>query len=364
MSMRRMWAAVVIVVLASAVGAAVLVPSATADSGVQSTVDAWRRRANVPAVGVALGTADRLVTTVSGRDPTGLTPAAQFRVASITKPFVATVVLQLVEEGSLELSTPAGAIVDDLPVGGDATIGQLLGHTSGVPDYGTPDFSQGLVSQRDRRWSERAVLDTVPPDGRVFAAGDDWQYSNTNYVVLAEVIAAVTGESWAAAVRSRILDPLALRDTYVAGWERPRGAGLVDTAIFDLDNDGVFEDIEHGSWPSLETSEGAAGAMVSTAADIATFTRALFSGTLLDAASLRRMVAGSGFGRRFDDYGLGIEIRRPDFTTLVWGHGGFLPGYRAITWYVPRKDVVVTVLVNDSRADPSDLAQLLLQQVE
>jgi D-alanyl-D-alanine carboxypeptidase len=359
MSIRASSAVLVAAVVLSGIAAAAVAPPRPAGD-TQTIIDMWRRRAAVPAVSVALQTGSSQATYVSG----SATPASQFRVASITKMFVAAVVMQLVEEGRLDLDARAGTVAPGLPVGGDRTIRQLLNHTSGLPDYGVPDFSQSLVDQRDRRWTADAVLRTLDGRSDTFTAGTDWQYSNTNYVVLGEVITGVTGRPWHAELRTRILGPLDLNDTYVAGYEPARGTGLVAEAYFDIDNDGVFEDVEAGSWPALETSEGPAGALVSTAADVATFTRALFSGDLVSDTTLRMMVAGSGFPRRFDDYGLGLELRRPDFSTDVWGHGGFLPGYRSTTWHVPEENLTTTILINDSRADPADLAQLLLQRHE
>lgn len=75
----------------------------------------------------------------------------------------------------------------------------------------------------------------------------------------------------------------------------------MDKAFFDLGNDGTFEDVEDGAWPALETSESAAGALVSTAADVAVFTEALFTGRIVSPETGRQMVSGSGFGRRYDD---------------------------------------------------------------
>ena len=174
----------------------------------------------------------------------------------------------------------------------------------------------------------------------------------------------MTGRDWYEELRSRILEPLGLDDTYVAGMEPARGDGLIEAAYFDLDNDGQVEDIEDGQWPALETSEGAAGALVSTAEDVARFTEALFTGRILPAAVVDTMVSGGPFARRYDDYGLGVELRNPDLRTPVWGHGGFLPGYRSVTWYVPSERTTITVLVNHSGANPADLATLLLGELQ
>jgi D-alanyl-D-alanine carboxypeptidase len=338
--------------------------SVTADAGLQQLLDTWRRRADVPAVSVAVNATGRPpVLAVSGTAERGggapVTVDAQFRVASITKLFVATVVLQLVQEGRLRLDDVLAGFVPAFPGTERITIRQLLNHTSGVPDYQrSAHFGQRLLHDRQRRWRTDDVLALVSGARPDFAPGTDYLYSNTGYVLLGQVIEAVTGASWAAEVRRRIIDPLRLRHTYVSGAEAVPGGVL--PGYFDVDEDGDEENIETGGpWPSLETTEGPAGAVVSTAADLAVFGGALFRGRLLSPAMLRQAVAEGPHHPRTSNYGLGVEVLRPDYRTTVWGHGGFTPGFRSALWYVPRQDLLVVVLANDSLANPQDLAELI-----
>jgi D-alanyl-D-alanine carboxypeptidase len=325
----------------------------------QTLLDGWRLRAGVPAVTLALDApagGDFV-----GASGTAVTTESQFRAASITKLFVATVVLQLVHEGRLALDDRLAQHVAGFPGGDRITVRQLLNHTSGLPDYGlTAGFGERLLADRDRRWRTDEVLALVTGVKTDFAPGTYYRYSNTGYVLLGQVIDAVTGSSWAAEIRRRILDPLGMRHTYVAGAEPVPGGVL--PGYFDADNDGDQENIETGGpWPSLESTEGPAGAIVSTAPDLATFGGALFRGQLLEPTLRRQMVAEGPHHPRNRNYGLGVEILRPDYRTTVWGHGGYVPGFRSTLWYVPRHDLVVVVLANDSRANPSDLAELAVR---
>ena len=114
------------------------------------------------------------------------------------------------------------------------TIRQLLNHTSGIPDFGMADgFGEQLAANRDRRWTPAEVVALVADKEPAFPPGTDYGYSNTNYVLLGEVIETVTGHGWAQEIRRRILDPLKLRDTYVAGFEPVRRP--VIPGYFDLD---------------------------------------------------------------------------------------------------------------------------------
>jgi D-alanyl-D-alanine carboxypeptidase len=333
----------------------------------QAMLHQWRSHGDAPATVLGVAAADGA--TWVGADGTperdGHIPVrtdASFRIASITKVFVAVVVLQLVEEGRLGLDDPASRYAPDAapwPV----TIRQLLNHTSGIPDFGMADaFGEELAARRDRRWTAAEVVALVADKEPAFTAGTDYGYSNTDYVLLGEAIGTVTGHGWAQEIRRRILDPLELRDTYVAGFEPARRP--VIPGYFDLDNDGDFDNVETGEpWTSLETSDGAAGCIVSTAPDLLAFGDALFHGQLLSAETIRAMTAEGPFHPRFTNYGLGLEIARPDYRTTIWGHGGYLPGFRSSLWYVPSRDAVIVVLANDARAEPRDLAELAMRRL-
>jgi D-alanyl-D-alanine carboxypeptidase len=329
-------------------------------------LDHWRQQADVPAVTLAVERPGHTrIVAASGtglRDgDTPITAQAQFRVASITKMFVAAVVLQLVEERRLELDAPVSDYVPDFAVARTVTIRQLLNHTSGIPDFARTDhFNQGVLSHRDKRWTSDEILALVGDLRPDFPAGTEYRYSNTGYIVLGKVIEAVTGTTWARVIRRRILDPLHLHHTYIAGFEPARGrviAGYIDT-----DEDGHEENTETGRpWPSLETSEGSAGAIVSTAGDLATFGDALFHGRLVRPATLREMVAEGRHHPRNSGYGLGIETYRPDYQLTLWGHSGATLGFRSVLWYAPKHDMVVVVLANDFTANPPDLAELVIR---
>ncbi|WP_339155619.1 serine hydrolase domain-containing protein [Actinomadura luteofluorescens] len=253
---------------------------------------------------------------------------SRFRIGSMTKPFVATVVLQLVGEHRVSLDAPVERYLPGVVPGNGGhrrkiTVRQLLQHTSGVPDYldylNPQDILKDPLAHRDTRDLVNIAL-AHPP---AFAPGTGWGYSNTNYLLAGMLIEKVTGHTWGEEVRRRIITPLDLRETsapqdssaipgpHPRGYVRPgRDAPLIDLTAFD---------------PSVA---GSAGGMISSGADVDRFLGALVGGRLLRPAQLREMMrtrpTGAADGRA---YGLGLESRRLPCGGLYWGHGGDVFGY-------------------------------------
>ncbi|MEU6153286.1 serine hydrolase domain-containing protein [Actinosynnema sp. NPDC047251] len=235
----------------------------------------------------------------------------RFRIASITKTFVATVVLQLVDERRLELDAPVARYLPGLLAHGDGvTVRHLLQHTSGVPDYlawlpddaGTRPFTPGELV---------ALIADEPLD---FAPGTASGYSNTNYVLAGMLVERITGRPYGDAVTARILRPLGLRSTSLPG-TRTQIPGPHARAYLRFDDQAldVTEYDPSFSW--------AAGEMISTTADLNRFLDALLDGRLVRPARLREMltaVEGSGLGVSFYELSCGIP---------VWGHNGRILGY-------------------------------------
>lgn len=334
---------------------------AAAATNVEAAVDRWRARTPVQAVTVVLSDPGGVRSVASGRDAgRAVGVDARFRVGSVTKAFVAAVVLQLVDERRLELDAPLGRYVPASPFG-DVTIRQLLSHTGGVPDFEqAAGYATDLLARPSRRWTITGVLGLVADRDRDVPPGSVYAYSNTHAVLLGQAVEAVTGRSWAHAVQRRVIDRLDLRDTTVPSGDTAAAPGVV-AGWFDTTGDGL-DDRVPDPWPALETSQGPAGALVSTAPDLAVFARALFEGDLVSRAARRAMTTLQPFHPSHSNYGLGVELRRPDHRTIVWGHGGSLPGYRATMWYLPSTRRVVVVLANAYRASTDDLAELLLHR--
>ncbi|MEU9983131.1 serine hydrolase domain-containing protein [Streptomyces sp. NPDC050856] len=271
----------------------------------------------------ALGHAD----TATGR---GRSAGDHFRGASITKTFVATVLLQLEAEGTLSLDDTVeewlpGLIRGNGYDGGDITLRRLLNHTSGIADY-TSDVTfrhnaAGLGFPEHRYDTHTpgelvALALTYPPGPR---PGKAPSYSNTNYVIAGMVIEKVTGHSYEQEVTRRVIRPLALRGTSFPGkaprMPKPHPVGY--SRLHQKAPDAAIHDATEQNMTWL----GAAGDIISTTGDLNRFHRALLRGELLPAAQLGEMLdevpAGDGLG-----FGLGVEFAELSCGVRVVGKSG------------------------------------------
>jgi len=262
-----------------------------------------------------------------------LTVEHRFRIGSVTKIFVASLVLQLVAEGLLDLDGEAAPFVEGV------TIRQLLNHTSGLDDFDVDMVSFWEPYRRDpaHRWElgPRDELQLVLENPRLFPPGKGWAYHGSNYIVLRLVVEAATGMGLRDALHERVFAPLGLQKTdleegplrsecahgYLAPDNPilPGGPGPVDVTELDL--------------PFYR----AGGGIVSTAGDVVTMLRAQLRGELLPADLRREMLdAVESDWEETDRYGLGIgEItalmdRRRSPCGSAWGHLGFSVGYMAV----------------------------------
>ena len=262
-----------------------------------------------------------------------LTPEHRFRIGSVTKIFVAPLVLRLVEEGLLELDGDAA------PFATGITIRQLLNHTSGLDDFmGDPiAFFEPYRRDPGRRWELAAQdeLELVLAKPRLHPPGEGWAYHGSNYLVLRLLVEEATGTSLRDALRERILGPLGLDRTDLV--EEPL---LGDCARGYLPPDNPILP----GWPGpIDVTEldlpfyRAGGGIVSTAGDVAALLRALLGGDLLsDRLRAEMLDAVDSDWAETDRYGLGIgEItalmgRKRSTCGAAWGHLGFSLGYVAV----------------------------------
>ncbi|MFC0431934.1 serine hydrolase [Kutzneria buriramensis] len=277
---------------------------------------------------------------------------AEFRIGSVTKTFVATVVLQLVGEGRLSLDDTVarwlpGVVEGSGNDGAGITIRELLEHTSGIHDY--VDDLPGLAStagfraDRFRTYAPEQLVALAMRHPPVFLPGAGASYSNTNYILAGMIINRVTGRSWAHEVDARIIRPLGLSHTTTPGAfpfvlgphaEGYSNFGAGDPIDVTVANPSMFD---------------AAGSMISTAGDLSRFLAALVGGRLLAPAQLAAMettivapqLEALWPGAR---YGLGLGWFPLSCGGGYFGHPGDVPGYHTWDAISPRAGRTVVVL--------------------
>ncbi|WP_433194654.1 serine hydrolase domain-containing protein [Nocardia sp. CA-107356] len=291
----------------------------------------------------------------------GFPEDARVRIGSNTKVFVATVLMQLVAAGTVELDAPVerylpGVVRGDGIDGNRITVRNLMQHTSGLPEYlELPELDGDYEVMRDQRFNPAELVRSALASGPGhFTPGEKAEYSNTNYLIVGMLVERVTGHPFAEEVQRRIIEPLGLSATYVPA------AGEIDLRDpHPLSYEVV--DGQRAEVTRFDTSwAGAAGAMVSTGRELNRFFTALLSGKLLQPAQLAQMqrdpmpLTNRAAGI---DYALGLARLSVPCGKQVWGHGGSIPGFRTYAG-VTADGRAVTVLANQRPADSASDAAL------
>ncbi|MFI6170462.1 serine hydrolase domain-containing protein [Nocardia sp. NPDC051052] len=287
------------------------------------------------------------------------TDNARVRIGSITKTFVATVMLQLVAEGKVELDAPVQRYLPDVVQGpgidgNRVTIRNLLQHKSGLPEYvaefgAEPKPGQLEIATERTRWMTANTADMVRnalTAPAVFEPGAQWEYSNTNYAVAGMVIEKVAGDPVGVEIARRILEPLGVRDTYYPAPDETDICGPHPVGYSEADGKRVDYTGQNVSWA------GAAGAMVGTGADLNRFFTALLDGKLLPPAQLAQMKTVEVIDEQAGmAYGLGLARMTMHCGKELWGHTGGVPGFLTFDGVVPATGRAVAITLNQDYVD-------------
>ncbi|MDA8125349.1 MAG: serine hydrolase [Deltaproteobacteria bacterium] len=243
---------------------------------------------------------------------TPMAPGLKFRIGSVSKTFVATVILKLVQEGSLSLDDTLESILPGLVANSSLiTVRQLLNHTSGLFDYAQAqkpfNFLAELYLQPLKKWTPQELVAVANANDPYFPPGTQFHYSNTNYVLLAMIIEKKTKRTYAQEISSRILVPLGLRNTSVPNTpDMPEGS----TAGYTYDIDRQSAD----KWVNTTRFDPSwafgAGAAISNGEDLHIWLEALMKGSLLDERRRTDMFTFVSMGIPECEYGLGLEKQR------------------------------------------------------
>jgi CubicO group peptidase (beta-lactamase class C family) len=257
--------------------------------------------------------------------------ATIFRIGSISKPFTATVIMHLEEKGLIQLQDPVSKYLTDYPGGDSITIEQLLIHHSGVKEYLAVKVIRELPDEAPPITRD-SLISTFKNEPRYIKPGDKFPYSNSNYILLAAIIEKITGEQFEHVVRRVIFEPLAMThsgfdflhvqaDNKSTGHEKVKG-GMKTVIDFD------------------STYAPGCGSMFSTARDLYTFYKGLYSGRVIGDSTCER-----AFIPRTWKYGYGWFSYK-GYGKKCISHPGGVPGFVADMKFYPDDDLFIVLLNN------------------
>lgn len=280
---------------------------------------------------------------------------SRFAYRSITKSFVGTVILQLADEGKLSLDSPVADFVTGIPGGETITLAELGAMRSGLPNYSAmPGLGELLSADPSRKVPATELLGLAFAEPSEFAPGTAYEYSNTNTLLLGEVIEAVTGKPWPEAVEDRISGPLDLSSVEY-GFTDP----ALDATGFQITGPGTIEEL-----PSVAPEWfGAAGGLTGDIHDLAAWGRELGLGTTLTSETQQERLGTLGTTQDdpqspiYDRYGFAIgEIEG-------WvGHTGNGLGFQALVMHHPSDGKTMAILLNGTGED-SDLPAAIFKSL-
>jgi len=337
----------------------------------KDAVDATARQLLVPGALVLLRTPQGELTISYGTTQIGRTspPRADthFRIASNTKTMTAALIVQMAQEGKLDLRDPVSKYVPGVPDGGHITIAELLEMRSGLYNYlNAPEIAMSSDHDPSRVWSPQELLAIAFAHAPNFPPGTEFEYSNTNYALLGLVAERVDGKPLARSMQDRLFGPLGLEQTtlpasHVSTLPEPFSHGYLygSSSVAFTGTPPYSPEIQAAAragtlLPNDDTDlnhsfAAAAGGVVSTASDLGVWIHALVAGRVFDAPYQRRWLDSL----RPEDpakpqgqaYGYGI-------TRLHWGpnsiyfHGGETAGYNSFMGYDPASQVTLVIWTN------------------
>lgn len=281
-------------------------------------------------------------------------PNSTMFAGSVGKTFVAALVLQLVDEGKLELDALAGnylknqAWYSQVPNSGAISIRMLLNHTAGIPEWAfQPGVWESMNKNPEKTWSPEERMEKVFALEAIHEAGKGWAYADSHYIILGAIIQEVTGNDYYNELKMRILDSIGLANTFQA--DQRYLAGLVP-GYTSLSNELLLPKkvtVNH-TYVINPQLEWTGGGLVTNVSDLCLWASVLWSGKLFKNETFKQMTTAAPYPTRLFEnagYGLGCFIGNTKGINY-YGHTGFVPGYITFVQYLPEYGVSVAMQFN------------------
>jgi D-alanyl-D-alanine carboxypeptidase len=338
------------------------------DKGVQQIIDEDRAKYGIPGVQVSVSCPGEEqprnfvsgTTTIDGT--TLVKPTDLFQIGSVTKSFIAAILLRLEADGWLSMDDPIGKwLPHQIPSDWkNITIKQLLTHTSGIVNYTETDEFNRV--QRDnnykKQWTSEELISFAINKPPYFQPSEGFHYSNTNYILAGMVISSVPGKSVEKEMKTLLSKTLPSSNTYYL--PHPYSKDIMDRmahGYYSSDTDSLIDATDDNM-----SMAGTAGAMVSTSEDIASWVRKLLTTTSAlpekqrsEMMSLVDIENGQPIPMTSEKTGYGLGVMHGSiFGSKAWMHGGGTRGYLTEMVWLTCQDVVVTTIINISSEDGTE----------
>lgn len=254
----------------------------------------------------------------------------QFRIGSITKMYTAVMIMKLIEDGKLSLATPLSEFFPQIPNAQLIHIKHLLNHSSGIFNFTNDPLYTSYMTEKQSR---KEMIEWIASYEPLFPPGEFHAYSNSNYVLLGQIIERIEKRCYASALRKTIAKPLDLSRTQYGKKPKPRKNQALSYSYAT-----VLDQWRPASVTHLSIPHGA-GAVISTPMELTRFLEALATGELISQESVAQMVATEG------GFGLGIFPREFD-GEHGFGHTGGIDAFRSAAFYFPEYELSIAVVTN------------------
>jgi len=246
-----------------------------------------------------------------------------YKIGSITKTYTATLVMQMIENDKLQLDQQLSDFYPQVTNADSISIEMLLKHRSGIFNF---TAEEGYLNRAEKPTSKQEILDRIYAYESDFKPGSQFQYSNSNYLLLTFILEDITNQSYQQLLQENIADQLSLTNTY-----------------YDFPDNRTLSYVPADPWnKEMDTDASVprgAGSIVSTAKEVAEFYHALFNEKLISQESLQKMMEIQ------DGYGMAL-VKMPFYKKTSYGHGGGIDGFQSRAAYFPESNVTMAYLSN------------------
>ena len=325
---------------------------------IQQLLDSMRVAGNFPGLSVSIsGDTKGTMNFVSGYSDKEknilLKPSDRLLQGSVGKTYVAAIALQLIKQGKIKLdekvSTYLGGFdwYSRIPNAASITVKMIMNHTSGVMRYEFKEqFTKDLTANPNRNWKPEDLLQYILDEKASFPAGEGWEYSDTNFILLGMIIEKITGKKYYALLKKEVLSPYKLENTFPSDSRNLKGLsqgyageqnvfGGKDKVIGD---DGLFIINPQFEWTG--------GGIYSSTEDLSRWGKLLYEGKVADTSLMLSAAIPAKLGRDVK-YGLGVIVRQTSLG-IAYGHSGFFPGYLTEMYYFPQHKFCIAMQANSS----------------